>query len=128
MTKPDVLENFGTQIDGARLTPNAVLQAATEDFKRKSRNKQRQAGEIGGLDFEHFAFVRRHINRSNNPKELIALALRFQSIGLESGKKNTRLIYRDRPVLQGAYELAGGVGVIDKEPEKTDVSGPVNEG
>ena len=114
----EVLENFGTEIESARLSPRNIIQAAEEDFRRKARNKQRQAGEIGSLDFEHFAFHRKHVHKAKTPADLIGLAILFQSIGAESGKRNTRLIYKDEPVLQEAYRLAGGFKTIENTGEK----------
>lgn len=105
--KPDVLENYGTVIDSARLSPSAVLQAAAEDFKRQERNQLRRNGTYQELDYEQFAFHRDHVHKSKGDiARLIKLALEFQSVGAASGKRNTRLIYKDVPVLQGALELA----------------------
>lgn len=113
----DVLEIHGTVIEGGDLKPINIVQAAEEDFKRRTRNAERQSGARGGVgnpDFEHFAFHRKHVHKANSAVELIELALKFQSIGTESGKKNTRVIYRNAPLLQEALELT-------KKPENTEV-------
>lgn len=107
----DILEIHGTEIESARLSPRNVVQAAEEDFRRKERNKHRQANEIGNPDFEYFAFHRKHVHKAKDVAGLIDLAIKFQSVGAESGKRGTRLIYRDTATLEAALELVSNNSV-----------------
>lgn len=109
MSKPDVLELHGTTMGG--LSGLNVLQAAEEDFRRIERNEAKHAmakrdGERNGVDYEHFAFHRDHVHKSGDAHDLIAMALTEQDKGTTSGKKNTRLIYKDQGTLLEALELA----------------------
>lgn len=103
--KPGVLEIHGTEIGG--LLPANIVQAAAEDFKRLKRN-----AEPMNTDYEHFAFHRTHAHKASRAagreeRTLIELALKHQIVGAESGKKWTRLIYKDTAVLSAALELLG---------------------
>lgn len=96
--KLDILEVYGTTMGG--LKPINIVQAAEEDFKRIERNEQRSA------DYEHFAFHRKHVHKAKTIVGLIRLALENREVGAGSGKKNTRLIYKDVETLSEALTLA----------------------
>ncbi len=96
-----ILENHLTSIGG--LKPRNIVQAAEEDFKRKVHNKIADR-----TDLQHYAFHRKHVKKAKSVAQLLTLALAESELGCASGKSNTRLIYRDLPTLQAAYDICGG--------------------
>lgn len=98
MAKIDIMEIHGTELGG--LKPGNVLQAAGADLERKTGNK------IAHGNYAQYAFHRKHVRKANSVAELIRNALADPTIGIVSGKKNTRLIYRGINVLEAAAELA----------------------
>lgn len=99
MTAPDVLELHGTTIGG--LTASAVVTAAEYDMRRKERNKGNTSGAC-----EHYAFHRKHVKKATSAADLITRALAERGIGAASGKRGTRLIYKDEVLLTSALERA----------------------
>lgn len=92
------------------LTPGSVVQAAAADLQRHVRNlevRERQAWRGGR--FEPYAFHRDHVRRANAAHELIALALKQPGFGVGSGKRTTRNLYADAPLLSAALEQARAV-------------------
>lgn len=118
MAKYDILEVHGTTVGG--LTPGALVTAAEYDMRRRERNVE----DSGAGACEHYAFHRKHVLRaskaepSDRTMRLITLAIEQREIGIESGKKSTRLIYKDEQLLKEALEMAA----------KRVLSDPVNEG
>lgn len=101
MSKIDVLEIHGTEL--ATLKPRHVIQAAEADLKRISDNAV--AFKIG--DSCHpYAFHRRHVRKAATVVELIEWALKENELGCASGKRNTRMIYRNTSLLLAAREEA----------------------
>lgn len=96
------------------LKPGSVVHAAETDLLRCMRNNER-ARDPGAQDggFEPYAFHRRHVARvmkpghSSTAAELLTLALAdamrgADSVGRESVKPNTRMLYRDPELLREA--------------------------
>lgn len=91
--KHDVLEDHGTDVGG--LTPGSIVSAAEVDMQRERRNQRRGFGN--GNEF--YSFHRKHVHRATTVRQLIKLAIDEPEIGRASGKKSTRIIYRDETLL-----------------------------
>jgi hypothetical protein len=91
-----LLDEHGTSLH--ELKPISIIDAAKADLRRRQGNR--------GTGREHYAFHRLHVRKASDPAELLAVALRDRQRGLTSGKRWTRLIYGDEPLLQRALELA----------------------
>jgi hypothetical protein len=103
MSDRKILEHYGTK--AFQLAPGSIAHAAIEDIRRHKRNRARaQVGDNSTL--ERFTFLRKHVrkaSKSETPERtLITLAIDNRGEGLESGKKETRLVYSDLDLLAGA--------------------------
>lgn len=98
MPSSTMLAEHGTQL--MVLKPSSVRAAAAEDIRRRDRNREKT--EVGDLEYEQFAFHRRHVSRSENANDLMVLALMDPAPGRQSGKLNTRLLYSDSALLLAA--------------------------
>jgi molybdate-binding protein len=81
------------------LTIGAIVGAAEEDIERRKRN---MSPFRGPGEYEHYAFHRKHVAKARIASELLVLALHEREIGVVSGKKWTRLIYKDKELLKAA--------------------------
>lgn len=83
------------------LKPANIVQAAKADLERREHNIS-----ADNSDMRIYAFHRRHVAKAKGCTfTLIEFAVKEQSIGLESSKRNTRLIYHDIDLLRAALEL-----------------------
>jgi hypothetical protein len=88
------------------LKPQNIVQAPQADFRRLETNKHGNRLRKG-VKLEEFAFHRKHVRRAKGDvKALINLAIADPQLGETSGKKNTRLIYSDLPLL---FEVLRGL-------------------
>lgn len=107
----DLLEKHGTKT--FTLPAGAIIGAAQADLMLRDRKRgQRITHKMGEtvelqIQAQHYAFHRRHVSRAKDAQQLIAIAIKQRKIGLKSGKKNTRLIYRDAKLLKSALKAAG---------------------
>lgn len=107
-SKPDVMEVHGTELGG--LLPANIVQAATADLKRRRGNIEVAKDDLVPAQYHHYAFLRRHVVKSDTELELIDFAIADHALGDEalgplSGKKWTRLVYRDVETLRAARAL-----------------------
>ena len=82
------------------LKPQNIVQAASADFARRSRNSVQ--AEYSDPSYEHYAFHRGHVRRARDVKQLLVLALMDPLPGLASAKGNTKMIYGDTMLLLAA--------------------------
>lgn len=94
-----LLDDHGTKLH--ELKPAAIVWAAEADLRRRTRNRTATADSMVGAG-EHCAFHRYHVRKAEHVTDLLAVALRDRQRGLESGKRWTRLIYRDEALLEQA--------------------------
>lgn len=122
MTEPTVMEIHATELGG--LKPGSVVQAAEADLKRRVYNMQKPRPN----EYQHYAFHRKHVIKAETPRELIEMALKDarklpeepsegitdeqvkqveknDPVGINSGKKWTRIIYRDVSTLEAALAI-----------------------
>lgn len=109
--EPDVLELHGTTAGG--LKPGSIVSAAEADLRRRIENK---SGERPAGGYHHYAFHRAHVahvSKADQPTvaALIMKALAEPEIGTSSGKRSTRLIYKDQAILQEALQIATNRGL-----------------
>lgn len=91
-------------VEPPRISPMAMVQAAEADLKRRRDNSVE--AKMGGSNYALFAFHRKHVHGSVSAHQIIRRALAERELGIVSGKRNTRIIYRDEPGLQLALEMA----------------------
>ena len=96
-------------VEDSSLTVGAIIGAATEDIERRKRN---MSPFRGPGEYEHYAFHRKHVAKSSSAANLIAMALHERLDGIESGKKWTRLIYKDKELLEKANSEVVSRGVL----------------
>ncbi len=99
MTEPDVLELHGTTAGG--LKPGSIISAAEADLRHRIENK---TGSRPLGSYHHYAFHRAHVAKVSKADQptvavLIMKALAEPGLGVASGKKSTRLIYKDQALL-----------------------------
>jgi hypothetical protein len=91
------------------LKPNNIIQAASADLARRSRNKYRHEMAAQGVevlgDVEHYAFYAPHVRKAGSEYQLISLAIDKNSQAHKCVKKNTRLIYDDAALLLAALAI-----------------------
>lgn len=95
------LTDHGTKAQALR--PSTVIHAARADLLLKARKKRDRSDEK--LQAQHYTFHRRHVARSEDPKQLLARALRDRKSGEASGKCTTRIIYGDEELLGAALAM-----------------------
>ena len=82
------------------LKPQNIIGAAQADIVRRSRNAIEAEHEAPA--YETYAFHRAHVRRARDVKALLVLALMHPEPGRESGKRNTKMIYRNAGLLLAA--------------------------
>jgi hypothetical protein len=106
-----LLEKHGTK--AFSMPPGAIVSAAIADLRLRDAKRGAGVSHKHGeqvelqLQAQHYAFHRRHVARAKDAKSLVSLAIKQRKLGLKSGKKNTRLIYRDAKLLKSALKAAG---------------------
>lgn len=73
------------------------MQAAQTDLQLYRKKREGDADR-----FQPYAFHRDHVGAADGAIALLALALAERAIGAKSGKRITRLIYGDEPLLAAA--------------------------
>jgi hypothetical protein len=91
------LEAHGTKV--IQLKPSMIWKCAMDDLERRERNKTAAIG-----DCEAYAFHRAHVANAKTANDIIRAAIAGQHRGLESGKKDTRLLYSSRELLEAALQ------------------------
>jgi hypothetical protein len=90
------------------LTPSSIVDAAQKDLRRHEHNSAE--ARTDAPEYEHYAFHRKHVAKAwkagGHPKNVIELALADLTLGKESGKHWTRVIYSDAELLKKALEAA----------------------
>lgn len=99
-----LLEEHGTQL--MVLKPSSIWHAAMEDLKRRSHNaditeKAKKSSFFVGA-YRQYAFHRDHVAKASTANDLIRLAIAQPGLGLNSGKRDTRLIYSDIELLKAS--------------------------
>ena len=92
-----ILEAHGTTI--VQLKPSMIWKLAMDDLERREHNKTAGLG-----DFKAYAFHRSHVAKAKTANDIIRAALDGMHRGLESGKKDTRLLYSSRELLEAALQ------------------------
>lgn len=82
-----MLDEHGTE--AFVLLPGSIIGAAEQDLRLRDLKAGKQASAN-----EPYAFHRFHVARASSAIDLIRIALSDLDQGLASGKRNTRLIYR----------------------------------
>jgi hypothetical protein len=103
----EMLQRHGTTL--AQLKPSSIWRAAQADLQRRVHN----SSDNGLPDtFMHYAFHRKHVIGATTPNEIIQRAVAdversygpeaVPSIGMASGKSQTRLLYSNLELLRKA--------------------------
>lgn len=112
----DVLADHGTEL--MRIKPASILQAARADLKRRTRNSQignARAGNTMTDAYEPYAFHRLHVRRAVDERDLLLKAVMDAAPGLQSDKRNTRLLYGNASLLLAALDIASRESGVQHE-------------
>lgn len=91
------LEQHGTKLNGFR--PEAIWRVAMNDLQTREWNERHGPGQ-----YKQYAFHRRHVVNAETANDIIRAALATPHHGIESGKKNTRMLYSDLRLLEAALQ------------------------
>lgn len=92
-----VLEQHGTKL--MTLKPGMLWNIAMEDLQLREYNRHHGPGQ-----YKVYAFHRRHVAGAETANDVIRAALATPHHGIESGKKDTRLLYSDLKLLEAALQ------------------------
>jgi hypothetical protein len=92
------------------LKPQNLIDAAKADLKRRESNQQGDHWRPSDIPkYRNYAFHRSHVRRAKGDiVKLLKLAWAQPNIGIESTKRNTRIIYGDGALLAEAIRLLEG--------------------